>query len=638
MQSSTTKTIRGLSIAFILLLLSTSLNAQIKIKSRVEINPDSMQSQQSPIGRLKKTLDETDFWILPRSGTLELDYCIYTDENPLPENSYIVVTVGSKIYHCNMFPYLKVTPWQTDYSSHCLPCEPTHTNYDYYPDSSSQRILFMGHANDTVRVSSYTSEGHNLTLDFYGNGCSFYFCKPIIEVPCLCNDPDNAWKYPSISEVLYGGLVYRNEIMLGESKYIQAAWSEEYQQVYWASDWTDTPNHVGDERSDVTFSVKPLNGSKCGVYWEQINAKGELDKNGDMIRIIGRYWEKDSTFAVQVTAKCNGTTNTYWPPIYTMAPDRLGDIHNRARDVFDREFNIDDSCIVYGGKYGIPPHFLKAQISVESAKKTFTFNDGNKTGFAPSYRYEPLTEQFNVQTKKWKKNPFYVLPNSLREPPPPDHKHVLYMDYIKGSPLKVWYFIENYSQLVNPSNSNSYGTRKSDGRMDFVTDLGYTTAQAYFDTMYNYYRDPKGGSLGLPTILSVSEAADSTRKALIDFFKTRWHGGLDSMIAQTRIAASYGSFQALYNTALGRNYPEDNTHLPENLNVPGIYFPLSVEYQAYLMKSKLKEKFISGGNWPLGFEESFRKYIYYPKWNRRKAYPDDVFNRIPNYLPQNKVK
>jgi hypothetical protein len=377
---------------------------------------------------------------------------------------------------------------------------------------------------------------------------------------------------------------------------------------------------------------------RLGVYWEKNkpvpNHSGNLPTG--MIRLVGRYWDPDSVFTVQLLARSERTGDVI--TVEVKRPTKLGGTMGRARDVFDREINIDDSCITYGAKYGIPPHFLKAQISKESPPGTFTFDDGNtESGFAPGYRFEPYTTQFTPKIKKLikKENPFVVLPNSLREPPPPDHQHVRYMDYIRGAPVKVWHFVENYSQLVDPTRSGVYGIRRSDGRMDFDK-LGYETLQKEFDLMFDYFRDPRGGSLGLREILSVQEAADSAREHMIDFLKNRWKDGLNNVVAQSRIAASYGLFQTLYPTGLLRGYPADIEYLPEGLNIPEINFPLSVQYQDSLLRSdkSLGSKFESEGNWPLGLEGSFKRYVY-PIWNEKSDYGNEVIKRFSLFLPKN---
>ncbi|HEY4613205.1 MAG TPA: hypothetical protein VII11_09500, partial [Bacteroidota bacterium] len=403
---------------------------------------------------------------------------------------------------------------------------------------------------------------------------------------------------------------------------------------------TPTPKMVS---TGVRFSNSSTETTeKLGVYWEYkypVWSGDTFVENEDLpdgvIRLVGRYWEAEKTYRIKLTASASGKEPKDIE-IEVKRPSSLGNSRWRARDVFDREINIDDSCIVYGGRLGIPPHFLKAQISIESPSKTFTFSDGkNESGFAPGYRFEPYTTQFSNSIRDLikKENPFVVLPNSLREPPPPDHNHVLFIDYIKNAPVKVWYFAENYSQLVDPAKPGIFGVRLADGRMDYNT-LGYRILQAHFDSMYNYYRNPQGGSLGLPEILSVQVASDSVRKRLIEFLKTKWRGGLDNVMAQTRIAASYGLFQTLYPTGIGRGYPSDVDNLPEGLNVPETVFPLSLGYQVDLLKKKLGSKFDSGDNWPNGFEESFERYVYYPGWNQNASYPGKVFGRLSVYLPK----
>jgi hypothetical protein len=603
------------SILITVMLLSTTLIAQssVKIKSRVEIKPGQGIINPS-INESTQELERPDFWILPRSGTIELSYWFFSRENPIPENSYIVVTVGSKIYHNNMFPYLKGEQFYLQYDE-CHGCDPSLPIYFYDPDDSSQKIFFMGHANDTVRMSYYTSERHNLNT--YDYGYIFNYHSPVTIVPCPC--PGYSFTHQSSPEHIEGTFVYRDEIMLGESKYLQAYLDGN--EIGWASPWTDTPDHVGAETPGVTFTVEPLNGSKCGVYWEQLTEPGKRD----MIRLIGRYWEKDSTFAVKVTAKCNGDEVDYWYPIYTMAPDRLltpgqKPTYEKTLDVFNNERNIDSICIYYGGKNGIPPHFIKAQMAVEAA--TYNFGGSIGWGFAPSYRYEPYTTQFSDWIINRTNNPFFVKDNPVNDPPVPPHQYVSY-----PYPNKfVWDMIYDHSQLENPNSDNIYGTRNIDHTMSFVYDSKTVPVIKEYFNMLKYFK-----KLNIEDIA----AADSARINFVDYIKYRWHGGATTIKAQTRIAASYGLLQLQYREAVKEEkYKEDRDHLPENMNITDIGMVLSMQRQKRFLIEHLSPGVESGNNWSSGFEQVFWDYVY-GRWNHPSVYRNKVKARTNLYLPQN---
>jgi len=106
--------------------------------------------------------------------------------------------------------------------------------------------------------------------------------------------------------------------------------------------------------------------------------------------------------------------------------------------------------------------------------------------------------------------------------------------------------------------------------------------------------------------------------------------GMKNMIAQTRIASSYGFFQALYTTALEWGYEESENKLPENLNTFEESFPLVIKaYQNYCVE--LKEE---NNNWSTGFESKIKNSVF-DKWNTHKTYPDRALNEVEKYLPQN---
>jgi len=103
--------------------------------------------------------------------------------------------------------------------------------------------------------------------------------------------------------------------------------------------------------------------------------------------------------------------------------------------------------------------------------------------------------------------------------------------------------------------------------------------------------------------------------------------GMKNMIAQTRIASSYGYFQALYTTALGWGYDEEAEHLPENLNTFEVLFPLVIQkYSGYLSNQEVN-------NWNSGFETTIKDKVF-SNWNDHKKYPNSTLNNVERFLPQ----
>lgn len=626
-------------LTILILLSSTVLNAQNKglvIKERLEITP-GQGIINSSVNKSTQILERPDFFILPRSGTIELSYWFMSIENPIPANSYIVVTIGNKIYKYNMFPYLKVEEYLYHQYEECFGWDLFHHIYFYDPDDSSQKIFFMGHANDTVRVSYCTSESHNLNT--YDYGYIFNYHSPATEVPCLCDCP-YPLTHPFSPEHIEGTFVYRDEIMLGESKYLQAYWDGN--EIGWASPWTDTPDHVGAETPGVTFTVEPLNGSKCGVYWEQLTEPGKRD----MIRLIGRYWEKDSTFAVKVTAKYNGDEVDYWSPIYTMAPDRLGDdygpLSNGGRrtsvsDVYSHQYNLDSVIIKYAGKYGIPPQILKADMQQE----------GN---FQPAYRWEPFVDA-NIQFRnlqymdddfRYRKT---INPNSEGQPGiPTNHTNVFPIQYPQNDYSTIWDRFFAQSRTLDPSS----------GVNRYPIGTWWTPPSTEWGRRYN----SKFVSLRKQEV-SLNAAKSQATEYANEYLRDEYQDGIMSEgIAQTRTAASYGLMQMQYATAVEyRDYPLDRTssgqsHLPEYINITDTNLTYTIPFLLSKINVELIEEGDGNGkafNWTLGFERTI--IVALNMYNGKTArvpstrcpdtrynwhYGFDVLDKVNQYLPQNK--
>ena len=74
-------------------------------------------------------------------------------------------------------------------------------------------------------------------------------------------------------------------------------------------------------------------------------------------------------------------------------------------------------------------------------------------------------------------------------------------------------------------------------------------------------------------------------------------------------------------------YEEKAENLPENLNIFEIQFPLVIHrYDGYLSNQV-------ENNWSNGFETILKDEIY-DKWNQEEEYPDEVLNKVENYLPK----
>ena len=413
-------------------------------------------------------------------------------------------------------------------------------------------------------------------------------------------------------------------ILLGETKYYYAAEDNGKLIIYETTGPTTNPG-INSVRFDDPVAAQ--GSEKNPVYWEYkypvysgntFTGMNPLSKG--MIRLVGRYWEEGKTFKTTLTAHNPADGKSTSIDIEVKKPDKLGSQYSKAKDVFNNEINIDDICIKYGGKYGIPPQLIKEQMEEEAA--TYNFGGNIGTGFAPSYRYEPYTVQFWKWTKNRASDLFYVSLNNVDDPPIPDHKYVQIIPYIYPNKY-IWNVIYDHSQLVNNIADDShrlYGVRTFADTMNFGP---YSAIQNIYHNFINTYEK----------YLPLQKAAPLANARMVSFLRDEWHGGTKNILAQTRISSSYGLLQMLYPTAIYRGYVEDISHLPENLNVTTTTMDLSIPYQESLLINNIGVSVESSGNWSEGFEQSLYDFIY-ANWNTRKAYKDEVFYKSRNYLPQ----
>ena len=348
--------------------------------------------------------------------------------------------------------------------------------------------------------------------------------EPPIEAPivtqCALDNPTHPYNFKHFIPTEDKAI----EILLGETKYFQAKRNTEtnkleieeiipdangvpQQKTGTEDGWEWLTSDVW-ETNPVSVVVCDTCGEKMGVYWEKKYPKwgnhrynkGEylgMDFNGmatlsdGLIRVIGRYWHKDSTYVVDLKAKTD-TDDSVLIKIRVVKPPKLVSdkeeatifgAYSKTKDVFGHPVNIDSLCIYYGGILGVSPQLLKGQMHKETAKTNFGGDIGY--GFAPTYRYEPYTTQKSEQVcKTLTTNPYYITPTTIVSPP--DHQFTKPMQYFSGDTITVWQIVREYSQLVEKNNPNLYGSRTDVDTMDFdIAGYGNTDLQ---ETYHSYFK------------------------------------------------------------------------------------------------------------------------------------------------------
>lgn len=397
-------------------------------------------------------------------------------------------------------------------------------------------------------------------------------------------------------------------ILLGEAKYYQAKQNtatnelkiEEIQpdangvpQQNTGSDgdWTWLIENVWDT-NPVEIVEGTDYGERKGVYWER--EKQMFDGNNlptSLIRLVGRYWHEDSTYVVKLHAQNNiGSVDI---DIKVIAPNRLGNQDNVARNIDDIEYNLDSLVIYYGGLYGIPPQLLKAQIKHES-------------NFYPAYRYEPILDmklQDRLPTlSAMQANAYWVSETGrIGEPEPPTDAANL-----RDGALNLIQYPNTYQTIWEyfDSHRNLYET--------YLVTTFDDTYPAFEDSIKAKYIDL---NISVSNDLIEQEARDS----LWHHVRYNYRGGFENHTAQTRIVASYGKLQLVYFDGIYENrYPNDlqTTSIPERLYTPErlnntehYYFSFSVKHLISKFNSPNHWNFYQEANWAEGFERTWRKVL-----------------------------
>lgn len=245
-------------------------------------------------------------------------------------------------------------------------------------------------------------------------------------------------------------------------------------------------------------------------------------------------------------------------------------------------------------------------------------------------------------------NPFIVTTNSIGSPQPPtpaEHQLVKEIFYRQQEdlPLSVWNMVANFSQLVSspsPGGLHLYGEREADGRMNFDP---YTNIQKLYEHRL-FLIEVRLNLVEYWDANGQTQAYEEARISLANYLENDWDGGIEggrkglkNIVAQSRIASSYGLLQMLYPTAIGLNeplYTEDASHLPEDLNITNTIMTLSMIHQKKLLIRFLgKEIENNNKEWDYGYEESLRRGVY-RRWNSRRDYPKEILEKSLQYLPR----
>ncbi|MGA3286544.1 MAG: hypothetical protein ABSD46_03865 [Bacteroidota bacterium] len=474
--------------------------------------------------------------------------------------------------------------------------------------------------------------------------------KPVPVAICarLMSDPSKVFEDTIV--------VKGSEILLGETKYYYATQETNGELTIHETASTELP--AGAVSSDIWGNnpVAPLlietepSGRKMGVYWEKKFPKylgGTYIDMDDlptgMIRLVGRYWHKDSVYTVKLT------TGNYSTPtslgIEVKKPDILGDpnISNESRhtnitDVKGKPLCLDDTIFKYAGEWGIPPQIIKGQIEKETLPH-FAFN----------WRYEPFLDsrlQHNpddIETYFTEGMPFIVTETSMGTGDLPTlHTNEVPYPY-NSSSVKISIY------LFQDNNWDSKYVQHHTGDIpDKIVGSNILTKRWAI-----LYAQIKSKNKNI-TDADARTQAHNKLQAEIQYPKNTIGKNYDNF-AQTRIVTSYGLIQMMYTTAVIDTFKEtgsrystpgsvfmdryENTLPPEMLNEYDYLFPRYVDFTLQHLRASLGGvSSIPTHEWPGGFESIWTTTIQKHNPGEKDKYENplygwDVLARAIQYLP-----
>ena len=605
----------------------------VRIKERVEIGSREIARADSLIiKKNEKTMftsgEVASGFIMPKSGELQI-YYVYCNrlDYKLPANASLIVHFlrgDSSKADCIISRFPNVTPWSRLIYNACYGINQYRYQYNYTNTGYSEDVYVynVGTVTEGDTIQFFYSSNNIVT----GDSVLYAIYNADLVAACSWDVVfgDYDWCIGDFNDELNIYVkVESNEILLGETKYY---FVRDNSGSAYIDTTTDPDVNPGVQNGSIwsnnpvsIVTCEPNSGRRLGVYWEKKKPDG-TDLPSGMIRLIGRYWHEDSVYKVKLKATYGEKEIT--KDIVVKKPAKLHDPkvfkspYRTTQNIRGKTVDIDELCIKYGGKIGIPPHVIKGQMFQESDKTDNKFN--------PSYRYEPWQDYNFVHGKyanSYKKQPFWVTgegpyPMGKGEAIPLDHQNVK-PRYYPINPITIADFVLDnwnlYWDSINYKVINSDDLTKRWWNIYIVTTIVRSLFPAYFQ------EDPYTYAMR---------------------FLHAWITANYRDYAQTRKCASYGLIQMLYTTAVRQGYnlgkTIDSSSAPEKLNDENIEMPL---YEVFTLRNLRKQfggekAIIPEFNWVNGWEntwiESFKSY------NGASGYGISVFNHSKKFYPQAK--
>lgn len=428
------------------------------------------------------------------------------------------------------------------------------------------------------------------------------------------------------------------EIMLGESKYFYAVEDSEdpasllIKELDVNNEDTEALTLPSDGIEDA-FSgddiIKVLSGGKSGVYWER--KRTLIDDNGTLtvqdlpegvVRLIGRYWEANKEYSVNLHATSGNRSGQL--EIKVVKPDKYGSSNHTYIDGLENSFNADSLITIFAGKNGFMPQVLKSLMEKESS-------------FLAAYRYEPGLDWYYQVTlpirddtsrkARIRENPYWIESETNVGSPTIPFDHIVHEQQGYGNRYPGYdgnffdLFVSERSKRIN--NISVLQNKINEYVIEVIDSL--TSLNESFDT---------------------SRINQLANNRLNGWVRNDFLGGLELIPKQTRQLASFGPLQLIYFFGYFEGaYPENTDFLPESMNMnfdAGIQRPINFFINQKFNNNRASRtgiKFSNSGNWPLGYEESFKRVANaYHGLSGRDApngvYGKDVLIRSKKYSPK----